>query len=227
MTTLLEAAGAIQRFERGALTARIAEIEAVLRGCDKASFEAALTELSVEPVLLDAAFAVKRVAGQIDVLIHTVGILLSLPHILQQGEVITSLSLGAGNTGRPFDVETNVRVAEFKFINWRGGAESVRQNSLFKDFYLLAEYDTPKQRFLYVVGTKHPLKFLNGRRSLESVMSRDNRLWSDFQSRYGQRFTVVCEYYQYRSDRVRLVDISSLVPQFAEGPTPNIEEAEP
>jgi hypothetical protein len=43
-------------------------------------------------------------------------------------------------TGRSFDLETSYRVAvaEFKFIRWQGGPESIRQNQLFKDFYLLA-----------------------------------------------------------------------------------------
>lgn len=43
-----------------------------------------------------------------------------LPHILEPDERVESVSLGAGNTGRDFDLETNVRVAEFKFIHWRG-----------------------------------------------------------------------------------------------------------
>ena len=43
-------------------------------------------------------------------------------------------------TGRSFDLETSYRVAvaELKFIRWQGGPESIRQNQLFKDFYLLA-----------------------------------------------------------------------------------------
>jgi hypothetical protein len=32
--------------------------------------------------------------------------------------------IGAGYTGREFDLETNYRVAEFKFIHWRGGPEA-------------------------------------------------------------------------------------------------------
>jgi hypothetical protein len=62
-------------------------------------------------------------------------------HILRPGEVIDCVSLGAGNTGRAFDLETNLRIAEFKFIHWQGGPESIRQNSLFKDFYEMAEHE--------------------------------------------------------------------------------------
>ena len=70
------------------------------------------------------------------------------------------MSLGAGNTGRSFDQETDRRVAAFKFIRWQGGPESIRQNSVFKDFFLLAEHDTVKRRYLYVLGNHYPLKFL-------------------------------------------------------------------
>jgi hypothetical protein len=62
--------------------------------------------------------------------IHALGILLCLPHILRPGEVIDYVSLGAGNTGRAFDLETSLRVAEFKFIHGQGGPGSIRQNSL-------------------------------------------------------------------------------------------------
>jgi hypothetical protein len=41
---------------------------------------------------------VKDMAGQIDVTLHAVGILLSLRHILDSGERVESLSLGAGST---------------------------------------------------------------------------------------------------------------------------------
>jgi len=55
-----------------------------------------------------AAALMKRVAGQINVVIHALGILLCLPHILEADEVVEYVSLGAGNTGRAFDLETNL-----------------------------------------------------------------------------------------------------------------------
>jgi hypothetical protein len=119
---------------------------------------------------LAAAAEMKRLAGQINVTIHALGILLCLPHILEPGERVEYVSLGAGNTGREFDLETNLRVAEFKFIRWRGGAESIRQNSVFKDYLLLAEHPTAKRKYLYLLGTEHALKFLRGGRALSSVL---------------------------------------------------------
>jgi len=213
MTTILEAADRIEQFVGASLTKRISAIETNLKGFDKKACENLYPSFDITLTLFDSAFTLKKAAGQIDVLIHAIGILLLLPHILDEGETIEVLSLGAGNTGRPFDLETNQRVAEFKFINWQGGSESIRQNSLFKDYYLMAEHPTTKSKYLYVVGTKHPLKFLTGGRSLDSVFSRNTKLGSDFQKKYGVQFTKVCDYYEFRKSVVQLVDVTEIIPQ--------------
>lgn len=215
--SITEAALNVQRFQQDNLGKRIAAIEKEMQGLDKNGCQPIYGELAITPVQLESALLLKRLAGQINVIIHTLGILLSLPYILEDGEVIEALSLGAGNTGKPFDLETNRRVAEFKFIHWKGGPESIRKNQLFKDFYLLAEYDTLKARYLYVVEDEIPLKTLNGGRALSSVLSRNNKLLQDFKERYQGRFKTVGEYYHYRKDRVSLVDLATVVPQFRNG----------
>jgi hypothetical protein len=131
-------------------------------------------------------------AGQINVVVHTLGILASLPHILRPGEVIESLSLGAGNTGRRHDLETDLRVAEFKFISWRGGAEAIRQNTLFVDLFNLANSPTSKPREMYVVGKEQPLKFLNNNRSIRSVLSKHSSTQVRFDQQHASdQFTTV------------------------------------
>jgi hypothetical protein len=210
--TITEAAMVIQEFQKGSLSDTIADLEIGLRASGLAECKSRLGSQKINSELLTAALLLKREAGQINVLIHSVGILVILPCILEEDEKIEYVSLGAGNTGRTFDLETNTRIAEFKFVNWRGGAEAIRQNSLFKDFYMLAECDTDKQRFLYLIGTRHPMRFLNSSRALESVMSRNIRLWNDFRERYGKQFSKVYEYYEYRKDLVRIVDVSKIVP---------------
>lgn len=214
MIMLVEAVEKIQNFKGGSLTNRISSLEEKLKNAGRAKCATAFQALQIDSSLLSAALRLKQAAGQVNVLVHTFGILLALPHILEEHELVESLSLGAGNTGKSFDLETSHRVAEFKFINWQGGSESIRQNQLFKDFYLLAEHNTSKKRCLYVVGTTYPLKFLNGRRSLSSVMSRNNKLWRDFKGRYGERFSVVSEYYEYRKPLVHVIDITGIVTQF-------------
>ncbi len=215
MTSLIEAATLIQNFEQGSLATRISDLEASFHLKNRNDCISFFSSGDIQSPLLEAALFMKQAAGQVNVLIHAVGILLSLPHILQDGEVVESLSLGAGNTGRAFDLETDRRIAEFKFITWKGGPESIRQNSLFKDFYMMAEYETKKEKYLYVIGTQHPLKFFQGGRALSSVLSRNNKLSKEFENRYGNRFDKVCEYYNFKKSSVTLVDLKRILPQFA------------
>lgn len=210
---LLEAAARLEKFQGGSLTRELAHLETLLLGEPPQEVLTVLSARGIDPRLLASAGIVKRASGQIDTIVHAVGILLSLPRILQPAETIQSLSLGAGNTGREFDLETDQRIAEFKFMRWRGGSESIRQNVLFKDFFALAEADTDKERYLYVLGLERPMKFLTGGRALRSVLSRNNPLLRAFQERYGDRFTRVREYYEFQKDRVRVVDLLAVVPE--------------
>jgi hypothetical protein len=205
---LLTAAAALERFAGSNLTATLADVEARLRGLGAADCLAAIPAFGANDQTLAAAGQLKQVAGQINTMIHALGILLCLPHILEAGETVEYVSLGAGNTGRAFDLETSTRVAEFKFINWRGGPESIRQNGIFKDFYMLAESESEKRKFLYVLGTEHPLKFLNGGRALSSVLSRHEKLKEMFGARYGTSLTTVRDYYAIRREAVVIQDVS-------------------
>ncbi len=74
MRSLTEAAKAVEEFGSGSLTERISALEAFLPGMDKTSCETALTSFTVNPALLESAFTLKKAAGQINTLIHAVGI---------------------------------------------------------------------------------------------------------------------------------------------------------
>jgi len=214
MTELNTLITAIQNFENHNLRKRIAELERDADHQTSAQIAQMLKENDINEVLLDNAFQLKKVAGQINVIVHTVGILLTIPYILEEDEIIDYLSLGAGNTGRNFDLETDKRVAEFKFIQWRGGSDTIRENSLFKDLYNLVEYDTQKAKYMYVIGKDIPLNFLYGRRAISSVLSRNTRLWEDFQESYGERYKTVREYYTDKKDAVFLEDLREVAPIF-------------
>ena len=210
---IADAVHLLQTFRGVDLTRTIYQIETSLKGVCTESYPGVLTTSGAKAETLGAAGLIKQLAGQINVVIHALGILLCLPHILRPGEVIEYVSLGAGNTGRAFDLETNQRIAEFKFIHWQGGPESIRQNSLFKDFYEMAEYDTRKQKFLYVLGTVHGEKFFNGGRALSSVLSRNEKLRKDFNEKFGDRYRSVRDYYLPRKGLVVIQDVSSFVPE--------------
>ena len=134
---------------------------------------------------------------------------------MQSGEVVEQLSLGAGNSGKSFDLTTNQRVAEFKFIQWKGGSKSARKRELFKDFYWLAEAATPKHKYLYVVSLEHPLKSLRSEEAISSVMNRSSKgIAGDFQERDGECFVTVRDYHTYRQSSVELVDVKAVSPYF-------------
>jgi hypothetical protein len=203
----------LQTFRGANLTGTIHQIEKSLRGASADGYAAALTTSGAKAEVLGAAGLIKQLAAQINVVIHALGILLCLPHILRPGEIIDYVSLGAGNTGRAFDLETNQRIAEFKFIHWQGGAESVRQNALFKDFYEMAEHPSQKEKFLYVLGTEHGEKFFNSGRTMSSVFSRHVKLKNAFNDKFGNRYHTVRDYYLPRKGLVVIQDVTPFVPE--------------
>ncbi len=220
-----DAISALEQFSgSGGLTDRISHLEQDLRGADRDSVVRSLGQGAIDQRTLVGALALKRLVGQINTVVHAVGIVLALPVILEPGEKVVELSLGAGNTGRPFDLVTDRRVAEFTFIRWRGGAETIRQNKLFVDLFHLAEANTPKRRELYVTNLVHTEKFLRSRRALKGVLHRE-AVAKEFFSLYGQtRFKVTADYWNHVRDRIKLIDVTSLVPALAaeatEGNTP-------
>ena len=203
----------LRQFNGVDLTQTLSSIENAARGLNPAGCVDFLKRAHAESDVLTAAAEMKQYAGQIHVTVHALGILLCLPHILEDGEIVEYLSLGAGNTGRAFDIETNYRIAEFKFIQWKGGPESIRQNGIFKDFFLLAEAPTEKRKYLYVLGDLYPRKFFNGGRSLTSVLSKDERTRDLFRSRYANRFPRVRDYYASVQHMVAIEDVSPWLPQ--------------
>jgi hypothetical protein len=215
----------LQKFTKGGLTRRIAGLEVALENADPSSCAQILARESVTEGLLSSAYVLKDAAGEINVVIHALGILLLVPQILLAEERVEYLSLGAGNTGRPFDLETNFRVAEFKFSRWRGGADTIRQNSMFKDFFQLAEYSTDKQKYLYILDLPLQLQFLHGRRALSSVTSKNAKIASDFNQLYGGRFQTVRDYFSFRRDAVKLVDMEPLLNKLGASDLAEIEPA--
>lgn len=203
-----QAIKAIDGFQGESLTQSLSAIESSVIGLSLIELQKLCGNRGIDNAFLASALSIKRIAGQINVIIHAAGILHSLLSVLEPGEVVESVSLGAGNTGRKFDLETNLRVAEYKFIDWQGGPESIRQNSVFKDFFELAEYETTKKKYLYVVGTDFPLRFFRGGRALTSVLSRQPAILARIAAKYGASIVRVCDYYVLKKDEVQICDIS-------------------
>jgi hypothetical protein len=212
-----EALAAVQAFGAGpALTGRIAGLETRLQGKTRDKAAALLTADKIDETALSGALTIKQLSAQIDVVIHALGILTSLPYVLEPGEVIESLSLGAGNTGRHHDLETDRQIAEFKFIQWRGGPESIRQNSVFVDIFNLANANanTNKRRVLYLPDKQRALRFLRNRRAITSVLSKSASVQARFRAAHQDDFATVREYWATVEERVEIIDLRDLVPAF-------------
>ncbi len=224
LTDLADAARTLDSFSGGSLRKRIAAIERDLRSSGGTDCQTDLASHQIGTNVLVAAYLFKEAASQIHEMIHALGILLLLPGLLEEGETVDYLSLAAGNTGKPFDLETDRRVAEFKFIRWRG-RDSVRQSGLFKDFFYLAEHETSKAKFLYVTGADRPLRFLRSRRTITSVCQNPS-LRADFTAKYGDRFRTVADYFATQQSPVTVEDVEprlarlGIAPGLMGSPTP-------
>lgn len=212
----LAALAAIEDFvgDDSAFRHRIALIEAKLSGVAVEDTPKVAADVGVTEELLQGAMLIKSLAGQVNVVIHAAGIVLSLPHVLAPGERVMSLSLGAGNTGRDWDLETDQQIAEFKLIRWKG-RDAIRQSTLFVDVFHLAEAQTEKRRVLYLTGLDWPLRFLNGRRKITSVLEKHGNVMSKFAGIYGANYTWTCDYWQAVRSRIELVDLEVIVPGLA------------
>lgn len=194
------------------LTTTVALLEANLNGANSNRVNNIITTEEIDLNMLKAALLVKKSISQIDVVIHAIGIINALSYILDEDEKVENLSLGAGNTGRKFDLETNKRIAEFKFINWSGKSDTIRQNTTFKDFFELAESETNKKKYLYILDKDQVVKFFNNNRALKSVLSKNQATYNHFFELYGTKYTTVSQYYRNKKELVNIVDLHDICP---------------
>ena len=82
---------------------------------------------------------------------------------------------------------------------------------IFKDFFELAEYETHKKKFLYVVGTEYPLRFFKGGRALTSVLSRHPKILAQIKEKHGEHVTRVRDYYELKKSEVIICDVTPFI----------------
>ena len=212
MSELAACVEQIARFTGKNLATKIGELEFKFAGLQRAAIGERLKTDSLNLDLVVAAQRVKRAAAQIDVVLHAIGILVSLPLILDEGEKVESLSLGAGSSeSKRFDLETDRRIAEFTFIEWQGN-DSARLHKIFKDFFRISEFKTEKRKELWLTEDSQVLKYLQSGQSVRSAIPKS---WEVFRSKYPNVATV-SEYYRLHS---RFVAVRVL-PRIAEGIAP-------
>jgi len=124
--------------------------------------------------IFTSAKIIKEASAQIDEIVHASGIMLALSVWLNKNEEVKYLSLGAGNHKEHFDLETNHRIAEFKFGKWNeNSANGIRRRGYFSNYVTLLTADNGLNKYFVVEDKKAFLKFLNGTASWRNVLSKN------------------------------------------------------
>lgn len=217
MTSLDEEVATLLTFlSRSPLTTAVRDLEGVLDGGDGEAAARAVAAAGIDPLLLTAAIATRRQLGRLNDLIHAAAIGLVLPKLLEPGEVVQGRpSLAAGNdTSRPYDLQTNRRIAEFKLAYW-AGADAMRKRGVFKDLVHLAADESGRRAQLFVVG-EEPARFLRQSTSPASWgLDRATTTRALFQERFGPLTMSIRDFTAGPGSRVELVDLLSLLPELA------------
>jgi hypothetical protein len=151
-------------FKKGGLRSKLQDIEKLANTTSTTDFES----------LFSAAKIIKEASSQIDEVLHASGIMMALSVWLYKNEVIEYLSLGAGNHKERFDLETNLRIAEFKFGKWNeSSANGVRRRGYFSNYVSLLTANETRKKYFVVEDKNAFIKFMNGTASWKNVLSKN------------------------------------------------------
>lgn len=194
----------------------ISSLERELSRADLTTAMRASARLGLDGDLLVSALRARRDLGRINDIVHATAILVSLPALLEANEVIRRPpSLTAANVhSRRFDLETNRRLAEFRFAVW-DGSDVGRQRGLVADLAHLALHDQTDRRLrqLYVVGER-PIEFLRTTRSkLISALARGGRVKTDLVEAQVDLEMPISEFLRDLAGDVELIDLCERVPE--------------
>jgi hypothetical protein len=198
--------------DQAPLAGTVANLEIALTGCGPADVAAVAAAHGVTAELLRSAIAARDALGKVNDVIHAAAIALALPHLLRPGETLTRPSLAAGNTPeRLFDVETNMRIAEFKFARWDGG-DGGRQKPTVKDLARLAADTSDRSAELYVRGARPITWLTTTRSSVRQQLKRYPTEIAAFESAFGDAEISVSAFIAGAAAHVQVIDIEQRLP---------------
>src|SRR3954447_14675259 len=191
----------------GGLGQRIAALEQALAKKDRDAVAAVVASHGLTPATLSASLLVRENLGKLSDLVHATGIALALPHLLEPDEVLKRPFLAAGNDAeRLYDVDTNLRAAEFKFARWTNGGNGGREKDLFKDLVLLTQAPPSLRAEIYVRGPR-PARFLSGRASARKQLKRSQAVLSVFDGQAEDPDMTVATYVATFASHAQVVDL--------------------
>ena len=196
----------------GGLGQRIAALESELAGKDRQAIASIVAAHGLAPATLSASLFVRENLGKLSDLIHATGIALALPYLLEPREFLKTPSLAAGNDpSRLFDVETNLRAAEFKLARWTNAGNGAREKDLFKDLVLLTQAPSSLRLEIYVRGPR-PARFLSGNASARKQLKRSQAVLAIFDEQVEDPEISVASYVSAYASHVRVIDLEQAVP---------------
>ncbi|MNX93237.1 hypothetical protein D3C86_1254140 [compost metagenome] len=124
--------------------------------------------------IFSASKIIKEASAQIDEIVHASGIMTAQKKWLEENEKLQYLSLGAGNHKERFDLETNLRIAEFKFGRWNDKSPNgIRRRAYFSNYVGLLTAEDPRRKYFVVEDKESFLKFIKGKAYWRNVLSKN------------------------------------------------------
>ena len=166
--------------------------------------------------IFTSAKIIKEASAQIDEIVHASGIMLALTVWLNKNEKVQYLSLGAGNHKEHFDLETNQRIAEFKFGKWNeNSANGIRRRGYFSNYTSLLIDEKDRDKYFVVEDKKAFLKFMNGTAKWKNVLSKNptgfEKLEKFLVNNKAEHIETVGEIYNQFIDKVIIVDYTEII----------------
>lgn len=191
----------------------IARLEQELAGSQARELPQIYANHGITPAALESSLVARDRLGRINDIIHALAITIALPAILEPDEILKRPSLAAGNDPtRPFDIETNRRVAEFKMSRW-DGHDAARMRQLVKDLVHLAADDSGRRAELYVLDER-PRQFLRTSRSTMAwALGRFPPSKALFEERFGDLGMSISHFCPSHASQVSIIDLRPLLGQ--------------
>lgn len=163
-----------------------------------------------------AAKIIKQASSQIDEIVHASGIMIAKEVWLNEDEKVEYLSLGAGNLKERFDMETNLRIAEFKFGKWNEkSANGIRRRGYFSNYVSLLAANNPRSKYFVVEDKKAFIKFMSGKATWRNVLSKNpsgfKKLENFIIENKKEYLITVDEIYKEFEGRVTIIEFNQII----------------
>ena len=166
--------------------------------------------------IFTAAKIIKDASSQIDEIVHASGIMIAKELWLHEDEEVQYLSLGAGNHKGHFDMETNLRIAEFKFGKWNdNSANGIRRRGYFSNYISLLTANDHRSKYFVVEDRSSFVKFMNGKATWRNVLSKNpsgfKKLEKFLIENKKEHLVTVGEIYKEFEERITIIEYNQIM----------------